>query len=187
MKYPELPTLETARLRLRKITMADAENYFRHSFGSEAVARYMLWEPHRDISESVASIRKVLGRYEAGRCYRWAIASKETDSLMGIIELLRFEEETGSCSFAYMLGQDFWGRGFGTEALDAAFGFAFTKMEVNSITADHFACNPASGRVMEKAGMKKTSLLPGKYEKNGKKYDAVEYTITAEEWNDSRR
>ena len=184
MKFPELTTLETSRLRLRKITMTDTENYFRHSFGSEAVARYMLWDPHRDISESEASIRKVLGRYEAGRCYRWAIALRETDALIGIIELLRFDEETANCSFAYMLGEPFWGKGFGTEALCAAFRFAFTQMDIKAITADHMAENPASGRVMEKAGMKKVRLLPGKYEKHGRTYDAVEYTVTAEQWHD---
>ena len=179
MRFPPIPTLETPRLRLRKLTPDDTESYYRHLFGSEAVARYMLWEPHKDISESAASIQKVLRRYEEGRCYRWGIVWKETDSLIGIIELLRFSEETESCSFAYMIVEDFWGRGCGTEALAAVFDFAFTRMDVRSITADHMTENPASGRVMEKAGMRKVRFLPKKYEKNGRLYDAVEYTITA--------
>ena len=187
MKYPELPILETARLRLRKLTVADTEPYYRHLFGSQAVARYMLWDPHRDLSESAASIQKVLGRYEAGRCYRWGIALKETDALIGIIELLRFDEDTDSCSFAYMLGEAFWGKGFGTEALETVFDFAFSQMQVRIITADHFAINGASGRVMEKAGMKKAGFLPGKYEKNGIRYDAVEYSITQAQWLERRR
>ena len=186
MKFPNLPTLESSRLRLRKLTMEDAEDYYRHLGSSEAVTRYMLWEPHRDLSESVASIQKALRRYAEGRCYRWGIALLETNSLIGVLELLRFDEETESCSFAYMLGEAFWGKGYCTEALKAAFDFAFTQLEVKSITADHFAQNPASGRVMEKAGMKKMCTLPGKYEKNGTHQDAIEYSITQCDWEKNR-
>lgn len=187
MRFPDFPTLETTRLRLRKLTVEDTQDYYRHLGSSEAVTRYMLWNPHKDISESEASIRKSLRRYEEGRCYRWGIARKETDTLMGVLELLRFDEETGGCSFAYMLGESFWGRGYGTEALTAAFDFAFSRMNVQFIAADHMAENPASGRVMEKAGMTKVRTLPGKYEKNGRFHDAVHYRITAEEWKNIRR
>lgn len=187
MKFPSISTIETSRLWLRKLTLENAEDYHRHLFGSEAVSRYMLWNPHQNIAESVASIQKVLRRYEEGRCYRWGITLKETDQLMGIIDLLRFDEGTESCSFAYMLGECFWGKGFGTEALKAVFHFAFTQMEVTYITADHFTENPASGRVMEKAGMKCIRMLPQKYEKNGILHDAMEYTITQEDWKNTRR
>lgn len=187
MKFPPIPTLETARLRLRRLTLADAEDYYRHLFGSEAVSRYMLWNPHRDVSESEDSIRKVLRRYEEGHCYRWGITLNATGELIGIIELLRFDEEADSCSFAYMLGENFWGRGYGTEALKAVFDFAFTQMNVRSITADHMAENPASGRVMEKAGMIRTRFLPEKYQKNGNTYSAIEYTITQADWNKTCR
>lgn len=187
MKFPAISILETPRLQLRKLTLADAEDYNHHLFGSEAVSRYMLWNPHRDVSESVASIRNVLGRYEEGRCYRWGITLKETNELIGMIDLLRFDEEKDSCSFAYMVGECYWGRGYGTEALKAVFAFAFTQMEVKSITADHMAENPASGRVMEKAGMMRTRILPAKYEKNGSTYDAIEYTITQADWNKNCR
>ena len=186
MRFPPIPAIETSRLRLRKLTLEDAEDYYRHLFGSEAVSRYMLWNPHRDLSESVASIQKVLRRYEEGRCYRWGITLKETGQLIGIIDLLRFDEEAESCSFAYMLGEGFWGRGYGTEALKAVFDFAFTQMGILSITADHMAENLASGRVMEKAGMKRIRALPRKYEKNGILHDAMEYTITQEDWKNTR-
>lgn len=187
MTFPLLPQLETARLRLRKLTAEDAEVYYQHLGSSEAVTRYMLWEPHRDVSQSLASIQRILRRYEAGRCYRWAIALKETNELIGIIELLRFDEENGSCSFAYMLGERFWGLGYGTETLREVFSFAFMQMDVIAITADHFAVNAASGRVMEKAGMRRSRVLPEKYEKHGIRYDAVEYRITQEQWNDQNR
>lgn len=182
MVFPELKTLKTERLVLRKLTIEDVPAYYERLGSSEAVTRYMLFNPHQDISESVASIQKVLHRYEAGNCYRWGIALKETNILIGMIELLRFDEETGTCSFAYMLGEDFWGQGYGTEALKAAFDFAFRQMQICSIVADHMAENPASGAVMRKAGMSYVQTLPHAYEKNGKQHNARQYRITQEEW-----
>ncbi len=183
MLFPEIVPVYTQHLVLRKLTMEDVPMYYQRLGSSEAVTRYMLFDPHREISESVASIQKALIRYEAGRCYRWGITLREEDSLIGVIELLRFDEQEESCSFAYMLGEDFWGKGYGTEALRAALGFAFEQMQAREVVADHFAANPASGAAMRKAGMTYVGTVPGKYEKHGIRYDAQEYRITREEWH----
>ncbi len=182
MEYVPIPVLETRRLLLRKLNMQDASHYFTRLGSSEQVTENMLWDPHRDISESIASIRKTLARYEAGRCYRWGIALRSDDSLIGVIELLRFDEAANTCSFAYMLGEDFWGVGYGTEALEAVFRFAFTECKIEAIVSDHFAENPASGAAMRKAGMRYVGTLSGKYEKHGIRHDALQYRITKEEW-----
>lgn len=187
MNYAAFQTLKTPRLVLRKLRTADTQTFFDRLGSSQAVTRYMLWVPHKDLSESAASIQKVLARYETGRCYRWGIALRETDSLIGIIDLLAFDEGSDSCSFAYMLGQDFWGRGFGTEALTAVLDFAFSQMGIQAVTADHFAENPASGAVMRKAGMQRVGTIPRKYQKGGVFHDAVEYRITKEDWNHMAR
>jgi RimJ/RimL family protein N-acetyltransferase len=81
-----------------------------------------------------------------------------------------------------MLGQDFWGQGYGTEAVKAVFEFLFEEMDIQRIEADHMVENPASGAVMRKAGMVKTGLETAKYEKNGVLHDAVCYAITKEQW-----
>lgn len=178
MRYAEFEELYTEHLHLRKLRREDIPAYYARVGSSPEVTKYMLFSPHRDVSESAASVEKALRRYAEGKCYRYCVALKETDELIGVIEALRFDEERDSCSFAYMLGEDFWGRGYGTEALKAVFGFLFDKMGIRRIEADHMAENPASGAVMRKAGMVKTGLEKAKYEKNGVFHDAVTYTIT---------
>ena len=182
MNFAEIKELSTENLILRKIRWEDAADYYRHLASSEAVTRYMLFNHHKDLSESVASVEKALQRYETGRYYRWAITEKDEDRLIGVIDLLRFNQEENSCSFAYMIGEDFWGKGYGTESLKAVFGFAFDEMKLDAVEADHMAENVASGRVMEKAGMTYIRTEKGKYEKNGRIYDAPVYRITAERW-----
>ena len=177
MRYAAFETIETPRLRLRQIRMDDILEYYEQLFGDGDVCRYLLFDPHQDISESMASIEKTLERYEEGNCYRWGIALQEDDRLIGIIELLRFDEETGTCSFAYMLSCDSWNQGYGTEALSAVIRFAFEKMDMDRILVDHMSPNAASGAVMRKAGMTHIGTEPGKYEKHGQIFDAEIYEI----------
>lgn len=187
MKYAEFRELSTPRLLLRRLQEADTPQFYEHIGGSAKVTQYMLWEPHRNMEESAASIRKVLNRYQSGRCYRWAITLRSSGCLISILELLSFDEKADTCSFAYMLGEAYWGQGYGTEALKAAFAFAFSEMEISAITADHFAENGASGAVMRKAGMRYLKTIPGKYKKHGTKHDAPQYRITREEWDKETR
>lgn len=182
MKYVELEELNTEHLRLRKLRASDVECYYNRVGSSEAVTRYMLWQPHKSLVESRESIEKVLARYEEGNGYTWAIALAEDDSIIGRIDLLRFDEKENSCSFAYMLGKGFWGCGFGTESLKAVFAFAFEKMEMQKIVADHMSENIASGKVMQKTGMHYVTKHISKYEKCGVFYDADEYMITMDDW-----
>lgn len=176
MNFPVFQNLTTQRLRLRKIRKDDTLDFFRFA-GSDVVTKYMLWKTHQSIQESEASIEKTLARYSTGRYYRWGIECRDCGTLIGIIDLLGFDEQQNICSFAYMLAESFWGRGFGTEALTAVLDFAFTQMGVDAVEADHFAENVASGAVMRKAGMTYIRTQPQKYEKNGIRHDAPLYRI----------
>ena len=181
MKFAEFENLKTARLSLRKMAGSDAKAYFERLGSSEAVTQFMLFQPQQDPSEAEESVKKALARYESKLSYRWVL-DLPGEGLIGVIDLLRFDEETGSCSFAYMIGENWWGRGYGTEAVKAVFGFAFEKMELSFIEADHMAANPASGAVMRKAGMTHVRTEKAKYEKNGILHDAQVYRITRKDW-----
>lgn len=182
MRFAPFQPLSTNRLFLRKFRPEDAVAYYVQLGSSEQVTKYMLWEPHRDIAESEDSISKILRRYETNTPHTWAITLKETDALIGRVDLLRLDEQSSTCSFAYMLGADFWNKGYGSEALKAVFDYAFTQLQVSAIEADHMADNPASGAAMRKAGMTYLGTVSEKYEKNGIWHDAVCYRITQKEW-----
>lgn len=177
MRYAEFRTIETERLILRKLQMEDVYEYYERLFGDGDVSRYMLFDPHQDIGESLESLQRKLDKYEEGGYYCWGAELKEESGLIGLVELLRFEEETDTCSFVYMLGCDYWNRGYATEMLKAVFSFAFEELEVQRILADHMTKNAASGAVMRKAGMKHIGTEKEKYEKLGQKFDAEVYEI----------
>ena len=180
MKYVPFRTLETPRLILRDIRMEDIQEYYERLFSDGDVCRYLLFDPHQDIGESYEQIQGILQQYEEGKFYRWGITEKGDDSLIGIIGLVRIEEETSQCSFAYLLGCDYWNRGYGTEVLKEVIRFTFEELEIRRIVADHMAENPASGAVMRKAGMTHIGTEKGKYEKQCVLHDAQVYEIRNE-------
>lgn len=66
MRFPPLPLLQTPHLVLRALALSDAPAYYQRLGSSAAVCRHMLWQPHLDISQSIASIQKTLARYAVG-------------------------------------------------------------------------------------------------------------------------
>ena len=177
MRFVEFHPMETERLLLRKLQLSDVYEYYERLFGDGDVSRYMLFDPHQTIMESLESVQRKLKRYEEGNYYCWGVELKEEGGLMGLVELLRFDERANTCSFVYMLGCNYWNQGYGTEMLKAVFRFAFEELEVERIIADHMSKNVASGRVMQKAGMKHIGTEEGKYEKLGILHDAEIYEI----------
>ena len=175
MNFAELRELQTERLTLRRLSFDDLYDYYERLGSDGEVSKYMLFEPHQDIGETLALLEEALVRYEEENFYRWGI--ENGDGLIGVIELLRFDEENDSCSFAYMLGKQWWGQGYATEAVKEVFRFVKEELGVKKITADHMAPNAASGAVMRKAGMVQVGILPGKYEKHGQRHDAVVYEV----------
>ena len=173
MNFAELRELQTDRLTLRRLSFDDLYDYYERLGSDGEVSKYMLFEPHQDIGETLALIEEALVRYEEENFYRWGIENE--DGLIGVIELLRFDEENDSCSFAYMLGRQWWGQGYAAEALQEVFRFAAEELGVKKVTADHMAPNAASGAVMRKAGMVQVGIIPGKYEKHGQRHDAIVY------------
>ena len=72
---------------------------------------------------------------------------------------MKLEEAIGSAEIGYCLGRAFWGRGIMPEALRAVMDYLFDTAGLNRVWAGHDVNNPKSGRVMEKAGMRKEGIL----------------------------
>jgi [ribosomal protein S5]-alanine N-acetyltransferase len=83
-----------------------------------------------------------------------------------------------TATLGYWLGQDFWGRGIMTEAVAAFTDFCFENFPLRRISAEVFANNPASARVLEKAGFVFEGRLKNNVIKDGKLLDSLLYAKT---------
>lgn len=90
--------------------------------------------------------------------------------------------ERRSAEIGYWLGRAVWGRGLATRAVVAwtAWGFR-TFPELLRIEAGVYGWNPASMRVLEKAGYTREGVLRRAITKRGETTDRVLYAILREE------
>jgi ribosomal-protein-alanine N-acetyltransferase len=151
--FANLPELETERLLLRRMRLADAEAMFIYASDPE-VTRYVLWDTHRSIEDSESFLRFAIEGYEKGDFGGWGVVLKDSGVFIGTCGLdAGYAPEHARAELGYVLSREHWGKGLMPEAARAVIAFGFGRMELNRIQARCIAENTASARVMEKAGM----------------------------------
>ncbi len=177
----EQPTLDTPRLVLRPFTLADAADVQRLA-GATEVADTTLHVPH-PYKDGMAE--KWIGghatEYAAGKSVTYAVTLRGDGTLLGAVGLV-ITPAHRRADLGYWMDVPSWGQGYMTEAASALVAYAFAEMGLHRVTATHFARNPASGRVMQKLGMRHEGTLRQHYLKGGRYEDAEAYGLLAEEW-----
>lgn len=174
--FSSLPVLETARLVLRPVRRRDAPDIFSYASDPE-VSRFVLWEPHRSLSETRSYIRYVRALYHRGMPSSWAVVLRETGRVVGTIGFMWYSDVNASAEVGYSFSREVWNRGYATEALQAVISSAFASLPLNRLEAQHDVRNPASGRVMEKCGMKREGTLRQRIKNKGEYVDVVLWSL----------
>jgi RimJ/RimL family protein N-acetyltransferase len=78
--------------------------------------------------------------------------------------------------------RDFWGKGYGTEAMQLALQFAFTELNLRRVTLTVFEYNPRAIRSYEKVGFRLEGRQRGAILREGKRWDVLYMGILREEW-----
>ena len=106
--------------------------------------------------------------YQNPDYYHWCLVDKATGEVFGTMGFcddrmgepgaaetwrsLGFDTSQGVWEPGYCIGRAWWGQGYTTEALRAAVDYWFTQTDSRWLACCHAVENPASGRVMQKAG-----------------------------------
>lgn len=166
LKHLGTKTIETERLILRKFERDDAEAMFKNYTNSEKVCEFLTWQPHEKIENTIGYLEYILPAYEKISTYRWAIVLKETNEVIGAIDVIDSVDNKLRCELGWVLGDKYWGKGYMPEAGKVVVDYLFN-VGYKRIQAIHDVDNPKSGRVMEKIGMTYEGILK-KYEVNNK-------------------
>jgi RimJ/RimL family protein N-acetyltransferase len=148
--------LETVRLRLRSLRDDDLAELVA-LIGNWEVARWVSSVPYpyseADGREWIATVRR---DHATGRPRRFAIASKETDCIIGGVGLDGDAgTETDEPALGYWLGQRYWGSGYGREAVAAMIEYGFGILGFETIRAYTDPMNAASQKVLLHCGLTK--------------------------------
>lgn len=127
--------------------------------GDEAVVKNLAQAPWPYTADDA---RAFVRQPQDPRCPHFFVTlptSSAPAEIIGGVGLLH--GETGT-ELGYWIARDHWGRGYATEATRAVLGLART-LGHRRVNAGHFIDNPASGRVLRKAGFRPTGEVRARY------------------------
>ena len=154
MKKIGTQSIETKRLLLRPFLESDAQAMYDNWASRSDNLLHVTWYAHESPEVTKQSIARWVENYQNIDFYKWAICLKEKpDTVIGDISVVDMDEAVNACEVGYILSKDYWGQGLMTEALKAVLIYLLQDAGFNRVTAKFVTANPASGRVMAKAGM----------------------------------
>ena len=177
--------LYTERLLIRDYVIDDLANH--HSLLSDANVMYYLQDIKTETpEESKENLMRVLDDQgsEQRKLYHFVIEEKTTNEFIGSIGYTVLENTPFGkmVHMGYFILNDYWNKGYTTEALKKVIEFAFTE---NNVYRIHTGCvkeNIYSEKIMQNCGFIKEAEFIEYVFHDGKFKDRVEYRLLKKEW-----
>ncbi|MFS0750667.1 GNAT family N-acetyltransferase [Oceanobacillus sp. 1P07AA] len=178
--FRQYPRFETNRLILRQVEESDVDDIYGYA-SDPILTTHLTWDAHRKLQDTHDFIQFAFKQYEETGVGPWAIVWKETNQVIGTIDLV-WNKKHNSAELAYAISRKFWRQGIGTEAVKKIIDFGFKKMELERIQARCVTDNIASYRLMETVRMTYEGTLRKSMFRKGKQEDIKMYAILRSEY-----
>lgn len=153
----QFPVLQTPRLHLIEIQHAHQPDLF-YLLTDKRVTEYYHVVPLTEVGDVRRVVDFLKQRFLDKLGIRWGIALAGRQDLIGMIGFNSFVPgHKGVLVFA--LVQEYWGKGYMTEAIAAVLEYGFTTLELKRIEAEVLPGNKASEKVLTKTGFRHEGLL----------------------------
>ncbi|TFG44930.1 MAG: N-acetyltransferase [Dehalococcoidia bacterium] len=175
------PTIETERLVLRPFRTGDTEEVASLA-NDEELSRYIPAIPYPYPRYAAAEwLSTQQAKFDEGLEIVFAVTKKEDGGLIGAMGLILTPEHRRA-ELGYWIGREYWGHHYATETGRAVLNYAFKTLGLESVIAHHLSPNSASGRVMQKLGMKYEGCRRKYFYHRGEFFDAAMYGILKDEF-----
>lgn len=176
-----LQEIETERLVLRPYVLSDAPRA--QKLGDDKAVAETTFIPYPYTLEKVESwIKSHSSLIENGDAYPFAVILKNEMQLIGTMTI-RVDKTHNKGELAYWIGKNFWGKGFATEVSKKILEFGFYELNLNRIWAPVMSKNTASGKVMEKVGLRYEGTLKQDILRWNKYKDVDIYGLLKKDYN----
>jgi [ribosomal protein S5]-alanine N-acetyltransferase len=169
---PGRPTLWTERLTLRPFHMTDCDRVAALC-ADRRIADTTLLIPHPyTLKDAEWWLGTHQEQYDSGKGINFAVDMG--GELVGAVGL-RLEPDHGRAEIGYWIGVPYWGKGYASESAREVVRWGLNELGLNRVYAYHFARNAASGRVLQKAGMRHEGMQRRHVRKWDRYEDCVMY------------
>ncbi|KIL45639.1 acetyltransferase [Jeotgalibacillus soli] len=115
--------------------------------------------------------------------YRFGIRLKETNQLIGFVEMDGILWNHGTAWVSIAIGESSqWGKGYGKEAMECCIRFAFMELNLHRLQLTVFSYNEPAIRLYAALGFTREGVYREFIERNGKRYDMILYGLLRSEW-----
>jgi RimJ/RimL family protein N-acetyltransferase len=168
--------LETARMRLRPLTMDDVDLLVTLD-SDPAVMRYISGGKPSSRAETERIVQRSLG-------HRWLGFERDGGEFVGWFGIR--PSTAKSRELGYRLRREMWGKGYATEGSRALIEVAFAPPGVEVVRAETMAVNARSRAVMERCGLRHVRTFHLEWDDpiEGTEHGEVEYEITKAQWEE---
>lgn len=149
-----LGDVETERLRGRRPTLADLDDYLR--IWTDLRIPEDVWLAERRSEDDVERVlRATIAHWERWGFGAWTAVERATGDVVGRVGLAHRRLEGGpEVELAWFLDVDVWGRGYATELGREAVRVAFDELELDDVVALAEPADEACRAVMVKVGLR---------------------------------
>ena len=149
LKLAQYPIVETERLLLRPVTLDDAQEMFEYASDIENT-RYT-FPTNQSLEETKNNIAQF---YLDNPLGRWGIELKSNGKFIGTIDLHKIDPVLKKAAIGYIINKKILESRINDRSQSCRNWASFWKIGMNKLIALHDKANPASGKVMEKSGMR---------------------------------
>lgn len=153
--FSPFPVLQTERLTLRPMTLADDNDLFSMRRDPRM---HLFTDTKADecIADTRQYIEKMIQGVKENKWVIWAIEARESGRVIGSISIWNLNAEKNTAELGYGLNPEFQGEGYMQEALQCVVDYGVNKMQLAVLEAYTEAENAASSKLLLKCGFEKT-------------------------------
>ena len=181
---PEVGFLEGERTVLRAFDEGDVEvwhSWFNDPLVTDGMNKGLYPNTREAQRHFLASM------YSTKADLQLAIVHRATRRLIGTVGLHGIDFFNSTADISIVIGaRDFWGQGFGKEAVAIMVQHAFQKLCLHKTTAGMFETNHGSRYLFESLGFRPEAVLREQAAWHGRRVDILRYGLLSREWNQSK-
>ena len=174
--------LETKRIIIRPITLADKNEIFEYRSDTET-NKYQGWIP-KTIHDVEIFIGKISTKFnEPDTWFQLVIIEKKTQKIIGDLGIHFFDSDNKQVEIGCTLNNDFQNKGYATESTKIVIDYLFKRLNKHRIITSIDPNNINSIRLVERIGFRKEAHFIKSLLVNGKWVDDLIYALIEKDWD----
>ncbi|RHW43403.1 N-acetyltransferase [Neobacillus notoginsengisoli] len=164
--------LSSKRLQFRKMVVSDIEKY--HSWRNDLDVMKTT-SPSLDLyslDETRHFVENIILNSTSSKSY--IIEDREGNTAIGVTSLINIDTKNRNAECIIDIGEkEFWGKGYGTEALKLLLEYAFLELNLHRVSLRVFSLNERAIHIYNKLGFTKEGVMRENLYRNGKWHDII--------------